>query len=71
MTIAAISNVLSGVSQGLVLGPLLFYYKLIINYLPAKLSFTISDDVILYREIKDILILQEVLSAIAFWAQDW
>ena len=65
MRIAAISNILSGVSQGLVLGPLLFYYKLIINDLPAKLSFTISDDVILYREIKDILILQEVLSAFA------
>ena len=52
-------------------------FLLFINDLPAKISSTIrlyADDVILYREIhseEDILILQEDLSIIARWAQDW
>jgi len=45
--------------------------------LPVKISSTIrlyTDDVLLYREInseEDILTLQEDLSAIALWAQEW
>ena len=50
---------------------------LYINEFPATISFYIrlyADDVILCREIhseEDILILQENLSTIACWAQDW
>ena len=68
-------NVLSGVPQGSVLGPLLFL--LYINDLPSNVTSKIrlyADDVILYREIhsaEDIIRLQKDLDIIAQWAHTW
>ena len=68
-------EVLSGVPQGSVLGPLLFL--LFINDLPEKISSHIrlyADDVIIYRTVysnNDVLRLQEELNVLSKWASDW
>ena len=61
--------------QGTVLGPLLFLVH--INDLPTRVKSQVrlfTDDCLLYRTIKtarDHITLQEDLSALQIWAQDW
>ena len=64
-----LSNVLSGVPQGTVLGPLLFLCY--INNLPNHLT---SDDVLLYSPVStlaDCQNLQEDLDRLVQWADTW
>ena len=68
-------DVLSGVPQGTVLGPLLFLLH--INDLPAHVKSIIrlfADDCLLYRKIKDeqdLQILQDDLASLEIWAESW
>jgi ribonuclease P/MRP protein subunit RPP40 len=68
-------DVLSGVPQGSVLGPVLFL--LFINDLPDGIKSSVrlfADDCVLYRNIssqRDCEILQDDLSKLALWEQDW
>ena len=67
--------VLSGVSQGSVLGPVLFL--IFINDLPDSIRSSIrlfADDCVLYRNIKtltDCQILQDDLNSLGQWETDW
>ena len=67
--------VLSGVPQGLVLGPILFL--IFINDLPDNIKPSVclfADDCVLYRNIhslQDCLILQEDLDSLGLWEADW
>ena len=67
--------VLSGVPQGLVLGPVLFLIfinDLLDNIRPSVCLF--ADDCVLYRNIhslQDCLILQEDLTSLGQWEADW
>ena len=69
------TEVLSGMPQGSVLGPLLFL--LYINDLPRHVSSKVNlyaDDTLLYRIINtpnDISILQEDLDSLSQWAHKW
>jgi len=68
-------NVLSGVPQGSVLGPLLFL--LYINDLPSSVSSSVklyADDTLIYRIInttEDISMLQRDLNILSEWASKW
>ena len=70
-----LANVISGVPQGTVLGPLLFL--IYINDLPECVSSMCSlfaDDCLVYRKIeseRDIEILQNDLSNLELWARKW
>ena len=67
--------VVSGVSQGTVLGPMLFL--IYINDLPKNVTSTtrfFADDSLLYRRIRtteDHRILQEDLNRLETWERDW
>ena len=67
--------VLSGVPQGLVLGPILFL--IFINDLPDNIKSSVrllADDCVLFRNIhslQDCLILQEDLDNLGLWEADW
>ena len=67
--------VLSGVPQGLVLGPILFL--IFINDLPDNIKSSVrlfADDCVLYRNIQslqDCLILQKDLDSLGLWEADW
>ena len=67
--------VLSGVPQGLVLGPVLFL--IFINDLPDNIRSSVrllTDDCVLYRNIhslQDCLTLQEDLTSLGQWEADW
>ena len=67
--------VLSGVPQGLVLGPVLFL--IFINDLPDNIRASVrlfADDCVLYRNIhslQDCLTLQEDLTSLGQWEADW
>ena len=67
--------VLSGVPQGSVLGPVLFF--IFINDLPENIRSSVrlfADDCVLYRNIEspmDCQILQDDLNSIAQWETDW
>ena len=67
--------VLSGVPQGLVLGPVLFL--IFINDLPDNIRSSVrlfADDCVLYRNIKnpiDCQILQDDLNSLSQWETDW
>ena len=69
------TEVISGVPQGTVLGPLLFLVH--INDLPDSVSSNVrlfADDCLLYREIKsrnDQEILQKDLQSLEIWAETW
>ena len=69
------ADVLSGVPQGSVLGPILFL--LFINDLPDNIRSSIrlfADDCVLYRNIttqRDCEILQEDLDKLSLWEKDW
>ena len=72
---SAWSNVISGVPQGTVLGPLLFLVY--INDLPDNLHSSVrlfADDCVIYREIKNDLdseLLQEDLHTLGQWEKKW
>ena len=65
----------SGVSQGTVLGPLLLL--LLINDLPSVVSSKVrhfADDCLIYRNIKnkeDQIALQKILNLLANWGNTW
>ena len=67
--------VLSGVPQGSVLGPVLFF--IFINDLPENIRSSVrlfADDCVLYRNIEspmDCQILQDDLNSLAQWEADW
>ena len=67
--------VLSGVPQGSVLGPILFF--ILINDLPDNIRSSVrlfADDCVLYRNIysiQDCFILQEDLTSLEQWEADW
>ena len=67
--------VLSGVSQGSVLGPILFL--ILINGLPDNIRSSVclfADDCVLYKNIysiQDCFILQEDLTSLWQWEADW
>ena len=69
------ADVLSGVPQGTVLGPILFLVH--INDLPERVSSSVrlfADDCLLYRVIRDMqdhLALQEDLQNLENWATEW
>ena len=69
------ADVVSGVPQGTVLGPILFL--VLINDLPDRTRSTVrlfADDCLLYRTIKSIedhLILQDDLKNLEIWAKEW
>ena len=72
---SAWTDVVSGVPQGTVLGPLLFL--IYINDLPNNMNSTVrlfADDCVLYREIKhpnDSLLLQQDLDTLSKWEEAW
>ena len=67
--------VLSGVPQGSVLGPVLFF--IFINDLPDNIRSSVrlfADDCVLYRNVSSLLdcqILQDDLNSLAKWEMDW
>ena len=69
------TDVVSGVPQGTVLGPLLFLYY--INDLPNNLQSSVplfADDCVIYREIQnefDSNVLQEDLDTLRKWETNW
>ena len=72
---SSLGDVLSGVPQGTVLGPLLFLLH--INDLPSHVISQIrlfADDCLLYRKIRseeDQLLIQKDLESLEKWAQSW
>ena len=69
---SAFRNVISGVPQGSVLGPLLFI--LFVNDLPDTITSTcklFADDTKIYKDSKQHLIIQEDINSLFQWSKKW